>query len=105
MSDMVVGHVLDVGSQLRLRVKNQAGEVVSLAMATKKEIWLKKPGRIYVKEDATFATDGTDGILMYTFDADDLATPGIWLAQVYVELPSSNLHSSHFEFVIEKNLE
>jgi len=100
-----LGHIADVGSEIRLRVLDQDGAVVSLATASSMQIWFKKPDNTYKKEPATLLTDGTDGYLKYVFDADDLNCPGDWLAQAYVVIGALTLHSTYYTFRIDRNLE
>ena len=105
MMEIDLGHINDVGSIIKLRVLDSIGQPIDLSVSTSPEIWFKKPNGAYVKEAASFTTDGSDGYVQYTFDADDLTVPGLWQAQAIINMPGGVLHSSYYKFMIEKNLE
>jgi hypothetical protein len=77
MSDI---HVGDIGTQLVVLVEDENG-FMDISGATVKQILLFSPRGDLLIRDASFVTDGTDGLLVYTTLKDDLLVAGEWKIQ------------------------
>lgn len=95
--------VNDIGTTLRFTIKD-GPDVVNISAATTKQLIFTKPNGVVLTKDATFLTDGSDGILYYTAIAGDLDTCGIWQAQAYLVFPSSSYKTSIIKFTVHRNL-
>ncbi len=80
-------HTGDYGTIFKLTIKDQDGAAINLSAATEKKIILKPPYSPVVIKDASFDTDGTNGIIKYVTVDTDLATAGTWQIQAKVILP------------------
>ena len=100
MSDIHVGYQ---GLVLKPRFTDD-GAVVDISAATGRTIRLRDPDGTTSDKTATFTTDGTDGYIQYTTDADDLNKAGKWQAQAIVTGPSLNIPTKKFSFVVKPNL-
>jgi hypothetical protein len=58
-----------------------SGVAVDLHTATEKVLIFRKGNGDTAQVDATFATDGSNGVLTYTFVDGDLDKPGAWQVQ------------------------
>ena len=58
-------HKNDIGTVFKVTIKDSAA-VVNVSTATTKQIILKKPSGTKLTKDASFFTDGSDGIITYT---------------------------------------
>ena len=79
----------DIGTIFYGTILDQDSSVVDLSAATTKQIKLLRPDGTSVEEDASFQTDGTDGILEYTTVSGNLSICGVWKIQWYVVLSGS----------------
>lgn len=99
-------HVDDVGTKLRLTLKDQDDVVINISAATTKEITIKKPsGATVGPRAASFVTDGTDGemeILSIAGDFD-VAGPG-YMAQGHVVIAAGDFHTEIIGFEVFANL-
>lgn len=103
MSDI---HLSDIGTLFQLTLLNN-GAALDVSTASKKQIWFQKPNGVVLTKSATFATDGTNGVLQYTAVADDLDVAGDWQMQAYVEFgtpATSGWHSEIVRFTVSPNL-
>ena len=96
-------HQGDIGTILRLTVKDGT-DAIDLSAATTKEIVLRKPSGSMVTKDATFTTDGSDGQIQYTTVADDLDEAGIWRIQARVVLLGGTWRTDIARFEVYENL-
>lgn len=101
MSDL---HIGDVGTVLRFTVKEQ-NVALDISGATVKKLKLKKKDKTTVEFDMEFTTDGTDGQVEYTTQANDIDQKGKWYAQVYLEMPSGKWHTSKVEIEVDDNVD
>ena len=81
-------HANDYGTIFKLTIKDQDGAVVNLAAATEKKIILKPPQSAVVIKDASFDTDGEDGVIKYVTIDSDIAKAGTWQIQARIILPN-----------------
>lgn len=87
-------HVGDVGTVIRVTVKDQDGAIYDVSGASVKEIILQKPDETAIKKDADFVTDGKDGLLKYEVVSGDLDMAGIWRVQAHIEIGTDNIKNS-----------
>jgi len=98
-------HVGDVGTSLRATIRNQADQVVDVSAADTLELRFVKPDRTRVTFTATLYSDGTDGIVEYITEADDLDQAGIWNIQGYVVISGAPKKSNIDEFRVFPNVD
>lgn len=96
-------HLGDVGTLLRVTI-TENGTAVDISAATTKQIKFQKKNRETFVRDASFYTDGSDGMITYTFQAGELDVKGVWTIQAYVELPNGKWHSTKEEFTVDPNI-
>ena len=77
---------------------------VNISSATVKQIIFTKPNDDVVPKTAVFTTDGTDGKIQYTVQANDLDMAGYWDIQGYIESSSGKWHTTISSFKVEDNL-
>lgn len=97
-------HVGDVGTPIRLTIKDEKGAVVDVSAATTKEITIESPHGEAAVHPAAFTTDGTDGKIEYVTVAGDIHEAGTWSRQGYVVLPSGEWRTAVLPFDVEDNL-
>jgi hypothetical protein len=100
MADIFVG---DYGIPLEVTITVN-GQAHDISNATQKGLTFKKPDGSSVSKTPTFKTDGTDGILSYTFEQGVLDMTGKWKFQAYVVTPTSGRHTEHGEIDVGSNL-
>ena len=94
----------DVGAILDVTVLDN-DEPMDVSTATTKQIILKKPDGTTIEYDADFYTDGTDGIIQYTTETNDLDIAGVWFIQAYLVFGSTvEFHTEKAFFIVEPNL-
>jgi hypothetical protein len=97
-------HVGDIGTAFEITLMD-CDVVVDISTASTKSIVFKKPNKAVVSQTAAFKTDGTDGILQYLSQANDLDQKGTWSIQAIVEFPSGDKWSSDIaKFKVYENL-
>lgn len=103
-------HVGDIGTLIEVTLYD-CTTVVDLTGATSTELIFVKPSGEKVTVDATFKTDGTDGILQYIVpEADQENDPeffneyGTWKIQGKVVLPTGTWNSDIAKFKVYDNL-
>lgn len=98
-------HIGDTGTTFYVTIKKDK-EIVDISGTTEKKIIFDKPNANGVfSKDASFVTDGSDGKLKYTTEADDLDTAGIWKMQAVITLPTGKWHTGIAEFQVFGNLD
>jgi len=97
-------HVDDVGTVFRITLMDGSSPV-DISGATTKEIVFERPDKTSVSKTASFYSDGTDGILEYTIQTDDLDVAGSWRLQAKVTLTSGSWSSDIQPFVVYENIE
>lgn len=93
-------HVGDVGAIIRLTVFEH-GAAKDLSTATSKSIKITKPDGTVLVRTAEFDTTGEDGEVFCTTEADDLDTPGPYVARVYFALGGFTGHTTGYTFTVE----
>lgn len=93
-------HVGDVGTQFTITILDQDDVAVDLSGYSTKQLIFTKPGGTSLTKTASFATDGTDGIIQYTSIAGDLDEAGIWQIQAIL----NSFHSNIGTFTVHRNL-
>jgi hypothetical protein len=98
-------HVGDVGTVIRITVKDENDTAVDVSGATvTKTFKFLKPDGTTVLKAASFNTDGVNGILKYTTLAADIDQSGVWKVQVNVVLAGATWYSTWGEFVVHGNI-
>lgn len=96
-------HVNDVGTQLVVTVLDD-GAVVDISTATEIYILLRKPDGVTYTKTASLYSDGTDGKMEYTTEADDLNAAGNYKIQGKVVLGGGTYFTSLGTFKVHCNL-
>ena len=97
-------HVGDIGTIFTITI-TEGGSAIDISSATTKEFHFDRPnanGKF--SKDAIFVTNGMNGELKYTTVADDLDTPGEWLIQTYLVMPSGEWHTNIDTFKVFENI-
>ena len=97
----------DVGTSYKLFLRNTdstARDISSAVDTADRQIRFQDPTGTNTDKDADFFTDGTDGILVYTFISGDLDLAGRWKAQATVALSTGTQKSSVEDFIVHDNL-
>jgi hypothetical protein len=97
-------HTGDIGTQFRVTVQDCNSTAIDLSTASSKSIIFKKPNGTSLTKSASFLTDGSDGIITYTSESDDLDTVGSWKIQAHVVFPSGEWRSEFKSFKVHRNL-
>jgi len=96
-------HQNDIGTQFKCTIKDDT-TAVDVSSATTLQIIFTKPNGSQLTKDASFYTDGTDGIIYYNSVSGDLDTVGTWKLQGYVVLSSGSWKSDIKRFKVHRNL-
>lgn len=94
----------DKGISLRLRVRDNDGNVINISGATTKTLYFNKPDNTTTSKTASFYTDGTDGIVSYTTETDFLDTIGIWEIEVHLVIGAGSFRSTKVKFRVEETI-
>jgi hypothetical protein len=98
-------HVADSGAAIKATIKeNNVAVDISTALTTKRIIFKKPNSGIKLEKDATFFTDGTDGILQYLVESGVLDEAGTWRIQGFVVLDNGDFYSDIKTFKVHPNL-
>jgi len=95
-------HQNNVGTEFRVTVL-ESGTAVNVSSATN-YIRFSKPDNTVVSKNASFYTDGTDGIITYTSASGDLDVVGTWKIQAFVDFGVNEFYSDISTFRVYKNL-
>jgi type IV secretory pathway VirB6-like protein len=96
-------HQNDIGTIFKATIKDDT-TVVDISSATTKQLIFTKPDGTKLEKDASFFTDGTDGILTYTTVSGDLSVVGTWKVQGYVILTSGTWKTDIKKMKVHRNL-
>jgi hypothetical protein len=96
-------YIADFGVPFEITIVED-GAAVNISDATTMALTLKKPNGSTLTKTLDFKTDGTDGIVTYTFLTTDLDIAGTWKYQVYIETATSGKHTAHGELDVGGNL-
>ena len=94
----------DVGSVIRVTVMEH-GAIFNASAAIVKMMKLRKPSGNVLEVPAEFQTDGSDGVVLYVTDEDDLDETGPWTGQVFLEFSAAAAwHTEPWNFTVGSNL-
>lgn len=96
-------HVGNIGTEFRLIIESN-DEPLDISLATVKQIHIKKPDGSILIENATFYTNGTDGIIYYRAQSGDLDQPGSYKIQGFVQIAGGTYYSNIRSFPVKCNL-
>lgn len=97
-------HMNDIGVEFKCTVQD-CDDAVNISGATTKQLIYQKPNGSLLTKDASFYTDGSDGILTYTTVSGDLNACGMWALQGFVIMSTGEYHSDIKSFKVHRNLE
>lgn len=94
----------DIGTQLKVTIKNGSA-AQDISGYTTKTFIFKKPDGTTATKDGSFITDGTDGLVAYTTQSGDLDVAGEWRFQVLLSntAPTQN-KTDILRFTVHNNL-
>ncbi len=94
-----------IGDTITMKlVIKQGAAVVNVSSATTKQILVKSPNGVMTAKTAGYQTDGTDGIIKYSFTASDFDMSGWWQLQGYVVTSGFSLHTEIHRMYVKANL-
>lgn len=93
MADIYVGDY-GPGRPHEITVKKEDGTARDLSGATALQLTYKKPGGSTLVVTPVFKTDGTDGVIKYTFLTGEIDKAGSWPYQLLYTDALGALHSS-----------
>ena len=89
---------------IRVQLKEN-GQPLDVSLAQTTIIKLKNPKGTTTAYDASFATDGHDGIITYTTTGPEiLDASGPWMLQPFIEMGSDRFHGSPVSFQVGEAL-
>lgn len=92
------------GIYVELKHVNLSGEKVNISYASgasDKQITLRKPDGTTSVANATFTTDGTDGLLRRLISQGELDDAGSWYAQSYLKFTGAPANFDGFTSIVE----
>lgn len=90
---------------LTLAVKKADGSAKDLSGVTVKKIRIRCPGIATVERDATFVTDGSDGLVRYFVPGAENTVDGKWWGQARFTMADGKVRSTSFDsFDVAENL-
>lgn len=96
-------HLGDIGTKFRCTIYN-GSSIVDVSSASVKQIVFQKPDGTDLTVNASFETDGTDGVIYYLTVSGDLSQIGLWSLQGYIEIATGKFHSDIKNFKVYRNL-
>lgn len=93
-------HVGDVGTELVVEFKDEAGGIVDISGCTELLIYLTDPSGTIVELTGEFDDDGTDGLAKYVTEAGDLTTDGGWSIEGWVDLGTEEFSTLISDFEV-----
>ena len=100
MSNLNVGNI---GIPIRVTVKED-GSAIDISSATTKDIIMEGPDGAKVTKTASFNTDGTDGVLLFTSVSGDFDDTGDYHVQVFIVDSPKTYYTSVVTFFVADNL-
>lgn len=86
-----------IGVVFRVTIKED-GVAVDISSATKKQISFRYPSNLIVDKDASFVTNGEDGVLQYvTTQKTELNETGTYALRCYIEMTGYSGYTSEAE--------
>lgn len=83
----------------------QDGTVVDISGYTTRKFLLRAPGGTVKEKTAVFDTNGTDGVLKYTFVTGDIDEAGDWHVAARVERTGVKLTSNFVVFKVDASID
>ena len=99
-------HENDIGTKFKLTVKDgsSAVNISSAVSAGTKQVIIKKPSGDKLEKNASFTTDGTDGVMEYTTEANDLDESGTYKLQGKVQITDGTFFTDVHTFKVYRNI-
>lgn len=91
-------HTLNSGFQVRIDLQED------ISLASVKNILFKSPDGDVFLVTGSFVTDGTDGLLGYSFPTGTIDIDGVWRAQPYIEMSTFRGYGDVVEFTVKQVL-
>lgn len=103
---MTDAHVGDEGTILRFTIKENNQPLPETAWCNVKKLRMKKKNREVIERDLNFWTTGSDAMVYYQLQTDDVDSKGGWILQLYVEMAGvGKWHTTKVNFEVDDNLE
>ena len=96
-------HLGDIGTSLQLEIVED-GVALDISTATSLKMRFQKPSGSTLDKDASFVTDGSDGLIRYVTVSGDLDEAGTWTRQAFMQIGSWHGQSSRVQFVVRGNI-
>jgi hypothetical protein len=97
-------HRGDIGTVFKVTIKDSS-VVVDISSSTTKQLIFKKPSGEKLEKNASYFTNGSDGIITYTTVDGDLDEEGMWKLQGKIVLSGGNTFNTDLtSFKIHRNL-
>lgn len=97
-------HVGDVGTQIEATIVDDDCVVLDISDATVKEIKIKPPQGVTQTHTAEFLSDGSDGIIYFITEVDDISIAGMWKIQGRVTTLDGVWNTKIGTFEVKTNL-
>lgn len=97
-------HVRDYGYDCRLRLVKR-GVAQDVAQYTTKQLIFRSPSGQVLTKSATFATDGSDGVIAYTVEPNVITEVGDWSVQARISNDAAELTSARLIFEVRERLD
>ena len=92
-------HEADYGFDGKLRIVKD-GTAQDISSYTTRQFILRSPTGTTATKTAEFDTDGTDGVLSYTFEEDDIDRAGNWSVQARISKTGVELTATAHRFLV-----
>lgn len=96
-------HVGDVGTAFRITLYD-CNTIVDVSTAVSQELTFLKPDGTKITVNTSFLTDGTDGVIQYLTEINDLDQDGTWKLQAHIVLPTGEWYTDIESFKVYQNL-
>ena len=97
-------HKNDIGTVFKVTIKDGSSSV-DISTSTTKQLIFKKPSGQKLEANASYYTDGSDGIITYTTVDGDLNEEGMWKIQGKIILSGGNTFNTDLtSFKVHRNL-
>ena len=97
-------HAGNIGTVFRITVKD-GDDIVDVSTVLSKLMYFSKPNGEVLTKNASFYTDGVDGVIQYTSASGDLDQVGTWELQSKIIFPNGNTFYTDIQkFKVIRNL-
>lgn len=100
----IVAQVGDIGTAFQITLTDENGNIIDVSSATVKQVIFQRPDGTDLVGTASFGTNGTDGVIQYITQANDLNIAGRWQIQGFVQLSNGSWHTQTGVFKVKDNL-